>query len=184
MCPRMPHWVVTVKPSICKGGHFYCISTLAETIISLYCTWALGGLITNTNHDPSNALTMYWQTSHWLLQWSCSMSLIISLTGLKLMTVTMTQICRLILICWLFYCCNMSMHMQKVINYFISFLLILKWLMTLELLSMVPRIYTIHFSYNMLLPCSVWKKKDTTKASEELGPVKNDSGCSEVVLIA
>ena len=69
---------------------------------------------------------MYWQSSHWLLQWSCSMSLIISLTGSKLMTVMMTQICGLILVCQLFYCCNMSMHVQKVVNYFISFFLILK----------------------------------------------------------
>ena len=113
----------------------------------------------------------YWQSSRWLLQWSCSMSLIISLTGSKLTTVTMTQIYGLILVCWLFYCCNMSMHMQKVINYFISFFLILKWLTTLELPSMVPRTYTTHFSYNTLPPCSVWKKKDTTKASEELGTV-------------
>jgi hypothetical protein len=56
MRPQTPHWVATIKPSICKGGHFYSISTLAETVIGLYRTWALGGLITNTNHDPSRLL--------------------------------------------------------------------------------------------------------------------------------
>ena len=59
MHPQMQHWVVTVKPSICKDGHFYCISTLSKIIIVLYHTWALGGLITNTNHVPSQLLLIH-----------------------------------------------------------------------------------------------------------------------------
>ncbi|EDR04388.1 uncharacterized protein LACBIDRAFT_304616 [Laccaria bicolor S238N-H82] len=71
MCPQTPHWVVTVKPSICRGGHFYCFSTLGETVIGLYRTWALGGVITNTNHDPSRLLLiriMYLWHRHFVLE--------------------------------------------------------------------------------------------------------------------
>ena len=70
MQPQTPHWVMTPKPSICTGGHFYSMTTLTESIIGLYRTWALGGLITNTNHDPSRLLLiriMYFWHRHFVL---------------------------------------------------------------------------------------------------------------------
>ncbi|KIJ91392.1 hypothetical protein K443DRAFT_126253 [Laccaria amethystina LaAM-08-1] len=75
MRPQTPHWVVTPKPSICRGGHFYCMSTLTESVIDLYRTWALGGLITNTNHNPSHLLLiciMYLWHRHFVLHQEAS----------------------------------------------------------------------------------------------------------------
>ncbi|TFK59143.1 hypothetical protein BDN72DRAFT_966149 [Pluteus cervinus] len=54
MQPCTPHAVITPKPAICKGGHFYASSTIRRTCYGIFHCFAAGGFITNTEHTNTS----------------------------------------------------------------------------------------------------------------------------------
>lgn len=50
MRPGTRHYVLTIKPTMVFGKHFYCSSTLRETCFSLVHTLLADKVITNTSH--------------------------------------------------------------------------------------------------------------------------------------
>ena len=50
MRPNTPHWVLTVEPAVCRGGHFYCASTLRDTSYGYFHAFIGHTYLTNTEH--------------------------------------------------------------------------------------------------------------------------------------
>ncbi|KAG6895342.1 hypothetical protein C0995_012820, partial [Termitomyces sp. Mi166 len=50
MRPSLPHAVFTPVPTICTGGHFYCTSTLVDTVIGIFHNFVSSAYLTNTSH--------------------------------------------------------------------------------------------------------------------------------------
>jgi hypothetical protein len=56
MRPNTPHAVFTPDHAICHGGHFYCTSTLLQTLFGIVHAFIGGLVLTNTEHLPSRKL--------------------------------------------------------------------------------------------------------------------------------
>jgi hypothetical protein len=56
MRPNTLHAAFTPEPSICHGGHFYCTSTMQDTLRGMVHSFVDHIKITNTNHPPASAL--------------------------------------------------------------------------------------------------------------------------------
>ncbi|KAG6875104.1 hypothetical protein C0993_010851 [Termitomyces sp. T159_Od127] len=50
MRPNLPHSVVTPSPTICRGGHFYCVSTIIDSVVGIFHHYVASDTISNTNH--------------------------------------------------------------------------------------------------------------------------------------
>ncbi|KAG6905081.1 hypothetical protein DXG01_005226 [Tephrocybe rancida] len=58
MRPNTLHAVYTPADAVCRGGHFYPISTIRDSVYGLYHTFVASGLVTNADH---------WQASQKML---------------------------------------------------------------------------------------------------------------------
>lgn len=57
MRPGLPHAVVSPEPALCKGGHFYCTTTIQNSIVGIFHDFVGKRTVTNTEHqDASNLL--------------------------------------------------------------------------------------------------------------------------------
>ena len=52
----MPHTVITIKHSICYGGHFFVMSCMTDTLIGMMHAFMANSYITNTHHMKSRLL--------------------------------------------------------------------------------------------------------------------------------
>ncbi|KAH7875782.1 uncharacterized protein C8R40DRAFT_1101238 [Lentinula edodes] len=53
MSPCTPHFVLTLEPTICQGGHFYCCQTMEATGSYLFQTFITANWLTNKPDGPS-----------------------------------------------------------------------------------------------------------------------------------
>ncbi|KAJ3899183.1 hypothetical protein F5879DRAFT_811351, partial [Lentinula edodes] len=53
MSPCTPHFVLTLEPTICQGGHFYCCQTMEATGFCLFQTFIAANWLTNKPDGPS-----------------------------------------------------------------------------------------------------------------------------------
>lgn len=58
MRPNTPHLVYTTESAICHGGHFYCMSTIRDSIFGIFHTFSASGLLTNTEHTKDAHLLL------------------------------------------------------------------------------------------------------------------------------
>lgn len=54
MRPNTLHTVVTPSNTICRGGHFYSMSTIHKSIVGMYHTFFAHSWITNAMHDKAS----------------------------------------------------------------------------------------------------------------------------------
>ena len=59
MRPNTVHAAFTPVPSICHGGHFYCSSTMQDSLLGIIHSFVDHIKITNTNHPPVASLLRY-----------------------------------------------------------------------------------------------------------------------------
>ncbi|KAG6882345.1 hypothetical protein C0993_010982, partial [Termitomyces sp. T159_Od127] len=50
MRPNLPHSVVMPSPTICRGGHFYCVLTIIDSVVGIFHHYVALDTISNTNH--------------------------------------------------------------------------------------------------------------------------------------
>ncbi|KAF8056321.1 hypothetical protein FPV67DRAFT_1357594, partial [Lyophyllum atratum] len=50
MRPCTPHAVLTPEPTICHGAHYYCMSTIGDSVMGIYHTFIAHSWITNAQH--------------------------------------------------------------------------------------------------------------------------------------
>jgi hypothetical protein len=53
MKPNTMHYVLTVENSITYGRHFYCASTISQSIFGVVHSFIIGIGVTNTLHDST-----------------------------------------------------------------------------------------------------------------------------------
>lgn len=58
MRPNTPHLVYTPASAICSGGHFYCMSTIRDSIYGIFHTFSASSLLTNTEHTKDAHLLL------------------------------------------------------------------------------------------------------------------------------
>jgi hypothetical protein len=58
MRPNTPHLVYTMESAICHGGHFYCMSTIRDSIFGIFHTFSASSLLTNTEHTKDARLLL------------------------------------------------------------------------------------------------------------------------------
>jgi hypothetical protein len=56
MRPNTVHAVLTPMASIVHGGHFYCTSTMQDTLRAMIHSFVDHVKVTNTNHAPTSSL--------------------------------------------------------------------------------------------------------------------------------
>ena len=56
MRPNTPHFVFGMENTICYGGHFYCTSTMQQTLSGVIHSFMLDKFLTNTSHQASRQL--------------------------------------------------------------------------------------------------------------------------------
>ncbi|TFK63732.1 hypothetical protein BDN72DRAFT_902152 [Pluteus cervinus] len=54
MQPFLPHAVITLKASICTGGHYIARSTLRRTVYGILQCFSTGSVLTNTEHTDTS----------------------------------------------------------------------------------------------------------------------------------
>ncbi|KAG5337959.1 hypothetical protein C0989_008562 [Termitomyces sp. Mn162] len=54
MRPNLPHAVATPEPTICRGGHFYCTSTIKDTVAGIFHNFVGQRTVTNTEHRSAS----------------------------------------------------------------------------------------------------------------------------------
>jgi hypothetical protein len=60
MWPNTPHFVLTPEAAICHGGHFYTMSTIQDTIFTMYHMFTLSNFITNVKHSHASHV-LFWR---------------------------------------------------------------------------------------------------------------------------
>ncbi|KAG5337958.1 hypothetical protein C0989_008561 [Termitomyces sp. Mn162] len=58
MRPNTPHVVITPEPTICRGGHFYCSSTIRDSIYGIYHLFVGSSLLTNADHRTASQMML------------------------------------------------------------------------------------------------------------------------------
>jgi hypothetical protein len=58
MRPNTPHLVYMPESAICHRGHFYCMSTIRESIFGIFHTFSASGLLTNVERTKDAHLLL------------------------------------------------------------------------------------------------------------------------------
>ncbi|KAL0572968.1 hypothetical protein V5O48_008999 [Marasmius crinis-equi] len=62
--PCQPHWVLTVRPALCHGGHFYSAATMEKSMWGIIHTFFWDTVITNSDHEVYHEL-LFRMAAHW-----------------------------------------------------------------------------------------------------------------------
>jgi hypothetical protein len=70
MQPNTFHYVVTLENSVTIGRHFYCASTISQTVIGVIHTFLMGHGITNVEHNNALQTVLRRQMGAWYMRFN------------------------------------------------------------------------------------------------------------------